>query len=269
VNAELARLADEAAALAAALPPAVLRGLAEALMQTAGEDAAYLRHQALQVTPHPHFRALLGEFLDAWQRGAPRAGVEACAAALLAALAATARARQEQSVELVWTGPDVAGMPLRRTDQALLEVIDTAQRSLLIVSFAVYKVPAVAEAIVRAAVRGVAVSICLEAPEPSDQRMGYDTIQALGPQVQACAAVYVWPRERRPVDAHGNAGLLHAKCAVADERMLFVSSANLTEHAMNLNMELGVLIQGGRLPASVARQFLRMLEVGILRRVTP
>ncbi len=46
--------------------------------------------------------------------------------------------------------------------------------------------------------------------------------------------------------------------------MLFVSSANLTEYAMNLNMELGVLIQGGRLPGSVARRFERMIEDKVL-----
>lgn len=54
----------------------------------------------------------------------------------------------------------------------------------------------------------------------------------------------LWPHEQLPVDERGKRGVLHSKCAVADERMLFVSSANLTEHALNLNMELGVLIQG-------------------------
>jgi hypothetical protein len=45
------------------------------------------------------------------------------------------------------------------------------------------------------------------------------------------------------------------------------ASANLTEYAMNLNMELGTLIRGGPLPGMVAERFLRLMEGGVLRRV--
>jgi len=48
---------------------------------------------------------------------------------------------------------------------------------------------------------------------------------------------------------------LHAKLAVADGESLFISSANLTNAAMQLNMELGVLICGGELPAQVVKHF--------------
>ena len=37
------------------------------------------------------------------------------------------------------------------------------------------------------------------------------------------------------------------KVAVADGRMCFITSANLTGHAMEKNMEAGVLISGGRI----------------------
>jgi phosphatidylserine/phosphatidylglycerophosphate/cardiolipin synthase-like enzyme len=33
---------------------------------------------------------------------------------------------------------------------------------------------------------------------------------------------------------------LHAKCAVADEAAAFISSANLTKYALNLNAQKGV-----------------------------
>ena len=129
--------------------------------------------------------------------------------------------RESQAVELVWTGPLVSGATMRRTDQALLEVINNAQQSLLIVSFAVYKIPAIATAIVHAAGRGVAIRICVEAPEPSGQKMAYDTIKALGPEVAQHAALYVWPSDQRPHDANGHAGVLHAKCAIADGQCSF------------------------------------------------
>ena len=49
--------------------------------------------------------------------------------------------------------------------------------------------------------------------------------------------------------------------------MLFVSSANLTEYALTLNMELGVLVRGGSLPPRVADHFTRLIERGVLERV--
>ncbi|MBI2939497.1 MAG: hypothetical protein HYY04_03595 [Chloroflexi bacterium] len=60
-----------------------------------------------------------------------------------------------------------------------------------------------------------------------------------------------------------------ARCtrsAVADDRMLFVSSANLTEHAMTLNVELDLLIQGGSLPGLTPSHVDRLVELGVLRR---
>jgi phosphatidylserine/phosphatidylglycerophosphate/cardiolipin synthase-like enzyme len=156
---------------------------------------------------------------------------------------------------------------MRRTDQALLQVINSAKQSLLIVSFAVYKIPAIATAIVNSARRGVAIRICVEAPEPSGQKMAYDTIRALGSDVAQRAAIYVWPSDQRLTDSSGNAGVLHAKCAVADRQLLFISSANLTDHAMNLNMELGVLIQSDQHADTVVAQFEQLIAQGILRRI--
>ncbi len=156
---------------------------------------------------------------------------------------------------------------MRRTDQALLEVIQEARESLLVVSFAVYRVQSVAGAILAACARGVAARICLEADESGADATGYVARRALGEALLEAASVYVWPFESRLRAPSGHTGVLHAICAVADEGLLFVSSANLTEHALSLNMDLGVLIRGGPLPGRVAAQFGELVERGVLRRV--
>lgn len=158
----------------------------------------------------------------------------------------------------------VSGSSLRRTDQALLQVINASQKELLIVSFAVYKIPKICNALVAAAGRGVNIAICLEAPDPSEGKITFDTIKALGTRVAQNAAVYIWPEAKRPCNEQGKHGSLHVKCAVADRRHLFISSANLTEYALTLNMELGVLIEGGDLPETVADHFSRLIEDGLL-----
>jgi phosphatidylserine/phosphatidylglycerophosphate/cardiolipin synthase-like enzyme len=60
---------------------------------------------------------------------------------------------------------------------------------------------------------------------------------------------------------------MHVKAAVADSRVAFLTSANLTEAALERNMELGVLIRGGTLPASINRLIDALLESGELREV--
>ena len=50
-------------------------------------------------------------------------------------------------------------------------------------------------------------------------------------------------------------GKVHAKVAVSDEKMCFISSANLTGHAMEKNMEAGVLIRGGSIPSNLHNRY--------------
>ena len=58
---------------------------------------------------------------------------------------------------------------------------------------------------------------------------------------------------------------MHVKAAVADSRVAFLTSANLTEAALERNMELGVLIRGGHLPAAIDRLIDALLELGELQ----
>jgi phosphatidylserine/phosphatidylglycerophosphate/cardiolipin synthase-like enzyme len=149
---------------------------------------------------------------------------------------------------------------LRRTDQALLQLIDSAHHELIIVSFAVYNIPRVNTALIRAAKRGVHIRIVIESPNESAGKITYDGLKSLGKQVAAHADIYRWPLEKRSTNQEGKPGALHVKCAVADGHMLFISSANLTEYALTLNMEMGVLITGGQLPQQVAQHILAMIK---------
>jgi phosphatidylserine/phosphatidylglycerophosphate/cardiolipin synthase-like enzyme len=158
----------------------------------------------------------------------------------------------------------VGVVPLRRTEQVVLQVIDSASERLLVVSYAVFHVPRIGEALVRAADRGVAITIVVESPDRIEGQKAYSTLAALGPTVAGRCGVYLWPIQERFKGGTGNPGLLHVKCAVADGRWLFVSSANLTEQAFSINMELGVLITGGTTPVQVEGHFAKLIESGTL-----
>jgi phosphatidylserine/phosphatidylglycerophosphate/cardiolipin synthase-like enzyme len=86
--------------------------------------------------------------------------------------------------------------------------------------------------------------------------------------VLECARVLYWPKDKRTPGIDGKPGILHVKCVVADGWRMFLSSANLTEQAFRLNMELGVLVTGHRLPAMVERHFAELLSRGVLRLIS-
>lgn len=262
------RLLNQISAIANEVPLPLVRALVADIEQMASHwttgNWLFARQQVAQAMPQPGLRIQVGHLLDTWQRDCPDLAPQSLALALLAAAQTAEARRRAQSMSLVWTGPTGQGPALRRTDQALLQVIHAARQRLLVVSFAVYKIANIRQALVQAAERGVNISICVEAPEPSEGRMTHDTIRALGKRVAQNATVYIWPKDKRPQTEDGKYGSLHVKCAVADEALLFISSANLTEYALTLNMELGVLINGGPLPGDVTAHFNRLMEDGVL-----
>lgn len=256
---EHARLLEEIASVARALPATVLEGACAALEALPPTASRVERLRPARRIVQPSSRQRVRQLLVTWQRTAPTVSPPSLAWALRAASAADEFHRQHQTLELVWTGPAPPSAALRRTDQALLGLIEGARRSLIIVTFAAYKIPQIAAALKEAATRGVAIRLILESPETSDGKVAFAGLKALGEDVARMSTVYVWPLDRRPRDAAGRHGSLHVKCAVADENTALISSANLTEHALQLNMELGVLIRGGELPGRIAMHLERLI----------
>ena len=96
---------------------------------------------------------------------------------LAGASAAYHRAKGEQEIELVWTGPSSRLIATRKTEQALLQVIDAAQSRLFITSFVAYDVASIMSALRKAIDRRVEVSMLLES---SDKHGGGVSVDAIG-----------------------------------------------------------------------------------------
>ena len=67
--------------------------------------------------------------------------------------------------------------------------------------------------------------------------------------------------------AEGKIGSLHAKVGVADGDHRYLSSANLTDYAMNINMEMGVLVHGNDLPPRIEEHFAELISNGTLAEI--
>jgi phosphatidylserine/phosphatidylglycerophosphate/cardiolipin synthase-like enzyme len=243
---------------------ASLDGLAASLEASGQAGAeAFLRR-----VPQPATRGQLTKLLARWRRMKPQLAPGALAWALRGAQTADQWHREHQSLELVWTGPAPETTTLRRADQALLDVVREAQRSLVIVSFAVHLVPNLLHALRDALARGVSVRLIFETSQETDEFHG-DPLQQLPADILAAAGLLVWPRRRRVEFARKqhsttSVGVLHAKFALADRRLLLVSSANFTGRALFGNVELGVLIRGGQLPIQIEEQVAWLISSGEL-----
>ena len=80
------------------------------------------------------------------------------------------------------------------------------------------------------------------------------------------AARYVWATEHRPRVA-GRPAVLHAKIVLADDRVAFISSANLTGRALDHNIEAGVVVTGGPIPKALFSHFKEMAYGGVVEAV--
>jgi|SRR6516164_255392 phosphatidylserine/phosphatidylglycerophosphate/cardiolipin synthase-like enzyme len=82
-----------------------------------------------------------------------------------------------------------------------------------------------------------------------------------------------WPGSARPsvfydpraLEPEGPGGVLHAKAVVADDEAVFITSANLTEAALDRNIELGVLIRDRAFALTVGGYFRSLIDRILLK----
>lgn len=259
-------LLDAVHHLADTLPQEAVRVIRHAIVSCADRDWRGRRSAVVQAVSHPRVRDLAERLVVVWEAHAPGLSAEALGVALQSSVLQAASRRDAASLELVWTGPESREMVLRQTSQALLDVIRAAQDQLTIVSFAVTRVAGIEAALIEAAARLRSIRLVAESPLESDGQLSSSAATHLHAASQGRITLFSWPLERRPVNQGGRPAVLHAKCAVADDQLLFVSSANLTDAALGLNMELGVLVRGGETPGKVRRHFDALIADGHLVR---
>ena len=243
--------------LVANTPPDKIAQLADAIRRL---PPVAIPHALDGWATNPGAQSRLGKLVSAWQLGTiPPIEL---AGMLMGASAAYHQAKAEQEVELVWTGPSSKLIATRKTEQALLQVIEAAENRLFMTSFVAYDVGSIMKALERAVSKGVEVSMLLEA---SDKHGGTVSIDAIAKMKAAIPSsrIYSWVDK----DAGFSGGKVHAKVAVADEYFCFISSANLTGHAMEKNMEAGVLIKGGTTPRSLHRHLEALETTHVIKRV--
>lgn len=180
-------------------------------------------------------------------------------------------ARPAMIPDLVWSGPEVPGVPARDTRRVYEELFTSANRSLWAVSYAYFDGPSVFDLLAQRmeAVPELRVTLLLNIHRRQNDTSRPDEV------VRRFATGFWqddWPGDSRPhvfydprsVDP-GVRGVLHAKALVADEERVFVTSANFTAAAQDDNIELGLLVKSRTLALGVVRHLQGLIDHGLLR----
>ena len=244
-------------------------GALEAVNQALGSGALTLSstsvcHSAI-AAGSGLIQAVLRDLQGIWRQSPQLSGKELALALASAAEAIRAERERAARAEVVWTGPRAETSYLRATRQVVLELVRAARCELLVVGYWITSdvnragiVPQIVQEIASAARRGASINVVLDrAPRPGGGG-NREQLLALWPREMEPPALLTWQTSGE--DSHLK---LHAKVIVSDRRDALVTSANLTLHAMDLNMEMGVRILGA--PAgAIADHFDRLIASGVL-----
>jgi phosphatidylserine/phosphatidylglycerophosphate/cardiolipin synthase-like enzyme len=212
-------------------------------------------------------KELINLFDVAWQHNkdiSPRD----VASALRGASATALQIEKHGTTELVWSGPTAGQIPIRHTEQVLCEIINSAKQKIFIVSFVAYKVDSIIQSIRNAIGRNVTINILLELSKEHGGRIDNQDSVAMMKPLFPTANIFTWSHDNEST-AGNITGAVHAKCAVADGNIAFITSANLTTAAMDKNMELGVLVKGGYLPLKLHQHLESLVLSNIIKREAP
>jgi len=222
-------------AIAAAL--SLTGGQVEALVLELEDSEVPVKITRLGSQPAPQ---QVRDLCDAW-RDVPTLDGPGLAAVIRSAARTVKVIGEREKVELLCTGPGTE--KIRRTHQGLLEVIRGAQAKLWVVSYVFGAgVDEIVDALQERAQAGTDVRVLIDHRIDRIKR----TLTRFSASAPACE-LFIWPDVKRKI-TQGKFANLHAKCAVADSRKTFVSSANLTDWAMTHNLEVGYLVTGGKTP---------------------
>jgi cardiolipin synthase len=246
--------------LVARLTPEFIRRLA-GLLREAPSLNAVTRAYIMSAIPSDEATDVIVRALTELRLVDSAIAADAVAFGIECATAASEHLTKDQNVDLVWSGPDSPSVSLRRSAAVLLELIELAKAELVFVSFAAFRIPDALAALQRAVSRGVYVKLILESEADSGGKYrqfgsGFADELAGLPGVK----IYSWPIEQRPPG-----GLLHAKAVIADGRDALITSANLTEHAIDSNIEIGVFIEGGPVPKKLRTHVGSLIDSGVFR----
>ena len=180
----------------------------------------------------------------------------------------------QASCELVWSGPEHGLSSSRSTAVVLDEIFRQASRSVLVSSFVIQQGDRVFATLASRMeqIPELAVRLFLHVGRgPNDTRDESELLREGRDRL-----IEQWPGARKPIVYYDPRSLStdpdvraawHAKCAIADDEVALVTSANFTEWAQVRNVEAGVLVRNRHFARQLREQFEALISSRQARRM--
>lgn len=180
----------------------------------------------------------------------------------------------EATIDLVTSGPEAPGIANRDTAVVVRELFAHAQKSVLVVGYAVHQGASVFEALAdrMKEIPDLDVKLFLDIARPDNDttsatilvsRFAQRFRDSQWPKECRLPAVFYDPRSV----AEQKRSSLHAKCVVVDAEQVFVSSANFTKAGQERNIEVGLTIRSPHLANRISHHFHLLSEHKLVVRV--
>jgi phosphatidylserine/phosphatidylglycerophosphate/cardiolipin synthase-like enzyme len=193
----------------------------------------------------------------------------ACRTALDIAIAERTAGRRPEP-ELVWSGPERSNATARDTAVVLRDLFERAQRQVILAGYDFTNGSSLLEPLwiaMRDRLVDVRLFIHIEQVN-GDVQVARD----YGDDAVRAAMGHIWPfGEPRPRIYYDARALvprprfnMHAKCVVVDGECALITSANFTLRAHEQNTECGVLLEDPIFAQHLARQWLGLVDVGLM-----
>jgi phosphatidylserine/phosphatidylglycerophosphate/cardiolipin synthase-like enzyme len=185
------------------------------------------------------------------------------------------RATAEPPIDLVTSGPEAPGISNRDTSVVVRELFAHAQRSVMVVGYAIYQGQKVFESLAARMTERphLDVQFFLNVSRPDGDSTSSEILLSRFKQrfkdsqwPAGCRLPAVFYDPRSVADDGPIRSSLHAKCIVVDQEHVFVSSANFTEAAQERNIEVGLNIQSPWLAKRLTAHFKHLAEHGLVVR---
>ena len=176
------------------------------------------------------------------------------------------------AADLVWSGPEVPGLHARDTRRVYEELIGSANRSLWASTYVFFDGPKAFGVLAQRmdAKPELKVTLLLNIQRKwGDSTAAEQLVRRFADRFWKIE----WPGSSRPtvfydprsLELDGPGGVLHAKAVVSDDEAVFVTSANLTEAALDRNIEVGLLVRDHALAVTLSSHFRGLIDRGLLR----
>lgn len=181
----------------------------------------------------------------------------------------------EPPIDLVTSGPEAPGITNRDTSVVVRELFAHANKSVLVVGYAVYQGQQVFESLAKRMedLPDLDVQFFLNVSRPDRDKTPSEILVAKFRErfkntqwPNGCRLPEVYYDPRSIADDAPIRSSLHAKCVVVDAEQVFVSSANFTEAGQERNIEVGLNIQSDWLARRLIKHFMHLREHGLALR---